>query len=116
MQSSIFLFVFSSLLLICHGRHKTHHNGGSTRVHHSKNSNLTLNAASDSSLALAVVNTHILTIFDYNGAQIYIYSALSNENDNKLTPQKWLFYYVPVMAAAISAADASWISVVNSEI
>ncbi|CAF1523447.1 unnamed protein product, partial [Rotaria sordida] len=72
-------------------------------------------AASDPSFATAVVNTQILTILNYHGAQVYIYSALSNENENKLTPQKWVFYYVPIMAPTQDSND-SWIWLVNNEI
>ncbi|CAF3896706.1 unnamed protein product, partial [Rotaria sp. Silwood1] len=72
-------------------------------------------AASDPSFATAIVNTQILTILYYHGAQVYIYSALSNENENKLTPQKWLFYYVPIMAPTQDSND-SWIWLVNNEI
>jgi hypothetical protein len=44
-------------------------------------------AASQTSLGDAIINTHILTVFTYHGSQIYIYGALSNENENVLSPQ-----------------------------
>jgi hypothetical protein len=45
------------------------------------------------SLGAAVVNTQILTILNYDGAQVYIYGSSSNENENAAKPQKWIFYY-----------------------
>ncbi|CAF4828068.1 unnamed protein product, partial [Rotaria magnacalcarata] len=50
-----------------------------------------------SSLATAIVNSQVLTVFSYQDNQIYVYHALSNENDNAQTPQKWIFYFVPIM-------------------
>ncbi|CAF1488110.1 unnamed protein product, partial [Didymodactylos carnosus] len=34
-------------------------------------------------------NPQTFAILNYQGYQIYIYSAISNENENKLEPQKW---------------------------
>ncbi|CAF4044707.1 unnamed protein product [Rotaria sordida] len=75
-------------------------------------------ASDDSSLGRAVVNTQELTISDYHGSQVYIYSAVSNENENKAEPQKWRFYYVPIMAPTIdnTLGNDTWIWDINSEI
>ncbi|CAF1135893.1 unnamed protein product, partial [Didymodactylos carnosus] len=81
--------------------------------------NITTNSTSrnDPSFATAVVNTQILTIFHHQGAQVYVYGAFSNENENEKTPEKWIFYYVPVMAPTQSDMNNdTWISVVNGEI
>jgi microcystin-dependent protein len=51
---------------------------------------------SNSSLATAVVNTKILTLISYENTQIYIYGALANDNEFKDSPERWIFYYVPV--------------------
>ncbi|CAF2537864.1 unnamed protein product [Rotaria sp. Silwood2] len=62
----------------------------------------------------AIVNTHILTVFTYQGNQIYVYGAISNENENLQTPQKWIFYYVPVMLPVLTANQ--WITSSENEI
>lgn len=38
---------------------------------------------SEPSLGTAIVNTQVLTIFNYRGSQIYLYSALSNDPTDK---------------------------------
>ena len=69
------------------------------------------------SLATAVVNTQVLTMFDYHGSQIYIYSALSNELENLLTPRKWVFYFVPIMIPAIkNGSSDGWAFTVKNEV
>ncbi|CAM4808971.1 unnamed protein product [Rotaria magnacalcarata] len=72
----------------------------------------------DPSLGTAIVNTQILTIFNYKGNQVYVYGALSNENENKLTPQKWIFYFVPIMMPVQMADDpnGSWVISVRNEV
>ncbi|UJR06572.1 hypothetical protein I4U23_010856 [Adineta vaga] len=70
----------------------------------------------DTSLATSVVNTQILTIVDYRGAQVYIYGTRANENENKLTPQKWIFYYVPIMAPSQNGLNDNWIWSTDVEI
>ncbi|CAM4755969.1 unnamed protein product [Rotaria magnacalcarata] len=63
-----------------------------------------------SSLATAIVNIQVLTVFSYQDNQIYVYHALSNENDNAQTPQKWIFYFVPIMLAfQTDNANDEWI-------
>ncbi|CAF4354706.1 unnamed protein product [Rotaria socialis] len=70
-----------------------------------------------SSLATAIVNSQVLTVFSYQGNQIYVYHALSNENDNAQTPQKWIFYFVPIMLPfQTDNTNDEWIFAVNSEI
>jgi hypothetical protein len=75
-------------------------------------------ASVGSSFGTAVINTQELTIFDYHDSQIYIYSALLNENENGATPQKWRFYYVPIMAPITdnTLGNDAWIWTVNSEV
>lgn len=69
------------------------------------------------SFGTAIVNTQILTIFNYQGGQIYVYSALSNEKENALTPQKWIFYFVPIMQPVIeNGSGSSWVFTYNNEI
>ncbi|CAF3213615.1 unnamed protein product [Rotaria sp. Silwood2] len=50
------------------------------------------------SLADGTVNTNIFTLFNYNGGQVYVYSSFANENENNGNPQRWIFYYVSIMA------------------
>ncbi len=57
----------------------------------------------------AIVNTNIFTIVKYLNNQVYVYSALSNEDENKQNPQRWIFYYVPVMIP--DTGSENWISV-----
>ena len=77
----------------------------------------TLIGRNNPSLATAVVNSQILTIFNYNGNQIYVYNALSNENENRLTPQKWVFYFVPIMMpVSMNNPSDPWAFTVRSEV
>lgn len=77
----------------------------------------TLVGRNNPSLATAVVNSQVLTIFNYNGNQIYIYDALSNENENRLTPQKWVFYCVPIiMPVSLNNPSDPWAFTVCSEV
>ncbi|CAF2895915.1 unnamed protein product [Rotaria sp. Silwood2] len=69
------------------------------------------------SLGTVVVNTQVFTMFNYQGSQIYVYNALTNENENLLTPQKWIFYFVPIMLPAITNdLDTEWVFTVRNEI
>ncbi|CAF4572959.1 unnamed protein product, partial [Rotaria magnacalcarata] len=45
--------------------------------------------AGSPSFARSVVNTNILTLFNYNGSQIYVYSSLANDANAAVTPHKW---------------------------
>jgi len=69
----------------------------------------------NSSLATAVINTQISTVFNYDDTQVYIYGALSNEKENSLTPKQWIFYYVPVMAP-VQQEDTTWICTTKNEL
>jgi hypothetical protein len=72
---------------------------------------------SEPSLGTVVINTQVLTIFNYQGSQIYVYSALSNEEENLLKPQKWIFYFVPIMLPAITNDPTDkWAFTVRSEV
>jgi hypothetical protein len=68
------------------------------------------------SLADGTVNTNIFTVFIYNGSQIYVYSSFANENENKLYPQRWIFYYVPVMAPIQTSTNDVWVWSMKNEI
>ncbi|UJR24288.1 hypothetical protein I4U23_027255 [Adineta vaga] len=74
------------------------------------------NLKNEPSLGTAVVNTQVLTVFSYQGSQIYVYSALSNANENLLTPQKWIFYFVPIMLPAINDPTDKWVFTVKNEV
>ncbi|UJR17375.1 hypothetical protein I4U23_004270 [Adineta vaga] len=65
------------------------------------------------SFASGTVNTNILTLFKYNGSQIYVYGSVSNEDDK---PQKWIFYYVPVMAPLQILSTDTWVWSTKNEI
>ena len=69
------------------------------------------------SLATAVVNTQVLTMFNYHGSQIYIYGAVSNEIENAHKPRKWVFYFVPIMMPAIkNGSNDEWVFAVKNEV
>ncbi|CAF1016142.1 unnamed protein product [Didymodactylos carnosus] len=76
-------------------------------------STIQASSRSDSpSLGTAIVNTQILTIFKFEGNQVYVYSALSNENENLNSPQKWIFYFVPIMLPE----SEDWVTAFKSEV
>lgn len=65
----------------------------------------------------AVVNTYILTLFNYDNNQVYVYSPKSNTDENKYEYKKWIFYYVPVMLPLQqNENDTRWIWSVRNEI
>ncbi|CAF3284192.1 unnamed protein product [Rotaria socialis] len=69
------------------------------------------------SLGTAVVSTQILTIFNYDNNQVYVYAALSNENENVGSPQKWIFYFVPIMLPEKNNNnDDKWLFSSNNEV
>lgn len=70
-------------------------------------------APTSRSFASGIANTNILTLFKYNGNQIYVYRSASNEGE---TPQKWIFYYVPVMAPMQSSSSDPWIWSTKNEV
>ena len=47
------------------------------------------------SLTTDTVDIQTLTMFEYTGKQIYVYTSKMNDDTSKL--KKWKFYYVPVM-------------------
>lgn len=65
------------------------------------------------SLASSIANTNILTLFKYNGSQIYVYSSASNEGEKR---EKWIFYYVPVMAPLQSSSNNPWVWAAKNEV
>jgi hypothetical protein len=65
-------------------------------------------APTSRSFASGIANINILTLFKYNGSQIYVYGSASNEGE---PPQKWIFYYVPVMAPIQSSSTDQWVLV-----
>ncbi|CAF1639711.1 unnamed protein product [Adineta ricciae] len=67
-------------------------------------------------LAGATINTNIFTLFNYNGSQIYVYSSFANENENKVYPHRWIFYYVPLMTPVRTSEDAVWAWAMNNEV
>lgn len=62
----------------------------------------------NSNFVRSIVNTNIFTLFNYNGSQIYVYSSITNEGDSPITPRKWIFYYVPIMAP-LSEHNSPWV-------
>ncbi|CAF3891642.1 unnamed protein product [Rotaria sp. Silwood1] len=70
-------------------------------------------APTSRSLASGTANTNIVTLFKYNGSQIYVYSSVSNEGE---APQKWIFYYVPVMAPQRSSLTDPWVWSTKNEV
>lgn len=83
----------------------------------STNSSTVKRTARDSNLATAIVNSQVLTILNYQNNQVYIYGALSNENENRLTPEKWVFYFVPLMLPiTINNFSDQWVYIVGQEI
>jgi hypothetical protein len=70
-------------------------------------------APTSRSFASGIANINILTLFKYNGSQIYVYGSASNEGE---PPQKWIFYYVPVMAPIQSSPTDQWVWSANNEV
>lgn len=68
------------------------------------------------SFANVVVNTQILTQFTYKDQDIYIYSAMTNENENKNKPSFWKFYFVPAMIPTVKTLTDTWIRVVRKDV
>ncbi|CAF3043724.1 unnamed protein product [Rotaria sp. Silwood2] len=65
----------------------------------------------------AIVNTYVLTLFNYQNNQVYVYSPKSNTDENKSDYRKWIFYYVPVMLPLKQDEnDTKWIWAVRNEI
>jgi hypothetical protein len=68
------------------------------------------------SLADGIVNNNIFTLFNYNGSQVYVYSSFANENENKVNPYRWAFYYVPVMAPMQTSTNNVWVWSMKNEV
>ena len=62
-----------------------------------------------------VFNTHHLTQFVYNDEQVYIYSPKKND-EHVLEPQKWSFYYVPVLQPIKASSDSQWAWIHKNEV
>jgi hypothetical protein len=54
-----------------------------------------------------------LTMFEYNGKQIYVYAAKMNDDTSE--PKKWKFYYVPVMQP-VRPTNSDWVWTVDKEV
>jgi len=67
------------------------------------------------SMGDVVFNVHHFTQCQYNGDQVYIYSPKKND-ENHDDPQKWAFYYVPVLQPVKVAADSPWVWLHKNEI
>lgn len=67
------------------------------------------------SFANGIVNTNILTLFHYNGSQIYVYSSVANDGPAANAPHKWIFYYVPIMAPIVDH-DSPWVWSLRNEV
>lgn len=57
----------------------------------------------------AMVNTKILTLFNYNGSQVYAYSALENQASGPTASHKWIFFYVPIMSPVNNSSNDWWV-------
>lgn len=81
------------------------------------NAVLKTNLKKGRSLSDVKVNTQVLTIVTYKDSQVYIYSALSNENENKNAPRKWIFYFVPISVPSVTSdAKNKWAFNVKKEV
>jgi hypothetical protein len=45
-----------------------------------------------------------------------VYDSVSNKAENSATPEKWIFYYVPVMAPLRSSSTDSWVWPTKNEV
>ena len=64
----------------------------------------------------SMVNTKLVTLFDYNESQVYVYGSLDNEADNSATPQKWTFFYAPVISPATQKVEDPWVWSTKNEV
>lgn len=64
--------------------------------------------SSSPSLGNAVVNVQHFTQFIYEGYQIYVYSAKSND-EFEHRPLKWSFYYVPILQPCKASSTTEWV-------
>ena len=62
-----------------------------------------------------VFNVHHFTQFVFDGNQIYVYSPKKND-ENVQQPQKWTFFYVPILQPVQAAPLLPWVTVVGLEV
>lgn len=72
-------------------------------------------ASNKESIGAAVFNVHHFTQFSYKGDQIYIYSPKKNE-ENVLEPQKWAFYYIPLLQPVKISTNPQWVWIHKNEV
>ncbi|CAF4124735.1 unnamed protein product, partial [Rotaria sp. Silwood1] len=127
MQRSIHLIVFLLWFGVANAKSINDETHNITIVEDSNQQGLRI-AASSSSQSLAenntgtsstnaVVNTYVLTLFNYQNNPVYVYSPKSNTDENKSDYRKWIFYYVPVMLPLKQDEnDTKWIWAVRNEV
>jgi hypothetical protein len=74
-----------------------------------------LERSSSSSLGDAVVNVQHFTQFIYEGNQVYVYSAKTND-EYEQQPLKWSFYYVPLLQPVKSSTTTDWAWTAKEEV
>ena len=62
-----------------------------------------------------VFNVHHFTQFVFDGNQVYVYSPKKND-ENIQQPQKWTFFYVPILQPIQAAQLLPWVTVVGLEV
>lgn len=50
-----------------------------------------------SGLSDKTVNTNVYDAVKYNERIVYVYASMTNDAENRQTPSKWIFFYVPLM-------------------
>lgn len=75
---------------------------------------LAIDAAKES-IGEVVFNTHHFTQFLYGDEQVFVYSPKKND-ENILEPQKWAFYYVPILQPIKVSSDSQWIWIHKNEV
>lgn len=65
------------------------------------------------SLTTDAVNVQTLTMFEYSGKQIYVYTSKMNDDASK--PKKWKFYYVPDMQP-VQPTESDWVWAADKEV
>ncbi|CAF3887935.1 unnamed protein product [Adineta steineri] len=62
-----------------------------------------------------VFNVHHFTQFLFDGNHVYIYSPKKNE-ENTHEPQKWTFFYVPILQPVQTSLIVPWVSINKLEV
>ena len=62
----------------------------------------------NTSLATAIVSSQILTVFEYQNTQVYVYASIQN-NEKASNPRSWNFYYVPILIPTLHEIKNDWI-------